>query len=299
MARLHARGSQARVNGILAPASAGVDIASGTVDLYFYDAANKTSTKLNPAPAEFCNVQLSSDGTKVLISAEDVSTGYCQIYLADAKYKTFTKLTNDASVHGDASLSADGKTIIYDDGTHNDATLYTVPAAGGTPTKLTFTSVETAWAPVFTPDGKKILFTGYDGTSFYVYMANADGTGLTQLTRVPSDEEPAVSPDGTQVAFARYSEDAPTIDIYIVSIGGETNSNPAKILTTDASVSGMSHYPMFTSSGKLLFLSYKPNRDNDNLNDNIFEINTDGTGLTQITSTTYETCFNWWSWWDF
>jgi len=64
-----------------------------------------------------------------------------------------------------------------------------------------------SFAPTFTPDGKKILFSSNkhncDGRKFELYMINADGTGLEQVTDFGGFTAfPEISPDGKKVVFA-------------------------------------------------------------------------------------------------
>jgi Tol biopolymer transport system component len=126
-----------------------------------------------------------------------------------------------------------------------------------------------------------------------IYSVNLS-TGATQQLSMGTDFDayPTVSADGTHVAFQRYQE---TNDIWgsnvaVVGITGESTSNPATIVTTD----NMSWQPVYLGS-KILYASDKVN-DPGTYADNIYLMNGDGSGVTRITNTTLETCFNWWAW---
>jgi TolB protein len=64
-----------------------------------------------------------------------------------------------------------------------------------------------SFAPTFTPDGKKILFSSNkhdcDGRKFELYLINVDGTGLEQVTDFGGFTAfPEFSPDGKMISFA-------------------------------------------------------------------------------------------------
>jgi Tol biopolymer transport system component len=249
------------------------------------DTSAGTNTKLNPQSAAFYNVQLSYDGTKLLFVAED-SAGYAQIYLADAKFLTLTQLTTGTADHLNASLSKDGTMIAYDP--NGDYGVATIPATGGEPTILSLPTLSDAYGPVFTPDGKMILITGWSGDASFVYGLNLDGTGLTQLTKGAYwDGTPSVSPDGTRIVFERDGEE--TDDIAVVGIGGESTANPVTMLTSN----GKSWQPQYLGD-KILFMSWKD--DPSKYLDKIYEMNGDGSNVLQLTNSTMEDCFNWWYW---
>jgi Tol biopolymer transport system component len=64
-----------------------------------------------------------------------------------------------------------------------------------------------SFAPTFTPDGKKILFSSNkhacDSRKFELYLINVDGTGLEQVTDFGGFTSfPEFSPDGKKLVFA-------------------------------------------------------------------------------------------------
>jgi len=64
-----------------------------------------------------------------------------------------------------------------------------------------------SFAPTFTPDGKKILFSSNkhncDSRDFELYMVNLDGSGLEQVTNYGGFTSfPEFSPDGKRLVFA-------------------------------------------------------------------------------------------------
>jgi Tol biopolymer transport system component len=68
------------------------------------------------------------------------------------------------------------------------------------------------------PSGKIAFVSDRDGND-EIYVLDADGSGLTNLTRNPAaDETPAWSPDGTHVAFA--SERSGFFELYVMDANG-------------------------------------------------------------------------------
>ncbi len=56
--------------------------------------------------------------------------------------------------------------------------------------------------PSWSPDGKQIVFTGYDGGLSDLFVVNVDGSNLHRLTNDKyADLEPSWSPDGKTIAF--------------------------------------------------------------------------------------------------
>jgi Tol biopolymer transport system component len=64
-----------------------------------------------------------------------------------------------------------------------------------------------AYAPAWSPDGSRLAFVSGRSGDEEIYVAKADGTGLTRLTKLPGpDLSPAWSSDGRQLAWSRNAE---------------------------------------------------------------------------------------------
>src|SRR2546426_12376408 len=106
-------------------------------------------------------------------------------------------------------VSPDGKQIVFtrtttalENGRRN-ADIWMVPADGSAPPKELIAGEKSENSPRFTPDGKHIAFiSNRDGAS-QVYLADADGRAVKQVTKVSGGvQSPLVlSWDGKKIAF--------------------------------------------------------------------------------------------------
>jgi Tol biopolymer transport system component len=73
------------------------------------------------------------------------------------------------------------------------------------------------WAPFFSPDGKKIIFSSNHasprGYSFQLYMIHLDGSNLTQITTESNfNAFPMFSPDGKKLVWSSNRNNGGTRD---------------------------------------------------------------------------------------
>ena len=92
----------------------------------------------------------------------------------------------------------------------------------------------------------KLVFQRCSGCE--IYVINADGTGLRQLT---DGLDPAWSPDGKRVAFTRWRKPSP--GIYVID---EDGKNETQVFGSE-----MTKSPVWSPDGKRLAVTYKHGED--------------------------------------
>lgn len=115
------------------------------------------------------------------------------------------------------------------------ATKETTTTVKATPVAPAATAVPPATGG--TPPGS-ILFDSFENGNFSIYRVRADGTGLTQL--IAGGSEPALSPDGSRIAY-RMRKDTGGLGIGIASSTGVYEST-----VTEESAAG---YPTWSADG--------------------------------------------------
>jgi Tol biopolymer transport system component len=181
----------------------------------------QASSRATPPPAE-----------RIVGEARPIDTGFAN------------RCNND---HG---LSPDGTLLAISDQSQGDgqSVIYTLPATGGTPRRIT------AHAPSYwhawSPDGKTLAYCAERGGEFDVYTIPVEGGAETRLTTAPGlDDGPDYSPDGRWIYF--NSERSGTMQIYRM----RTDGTEQERLTSDGRADWSPHP---SPDGKwVAFLSYE------------------------------------------
>lgn len=101
----------------------------------------------------------------------------------------------------------------------------------GTQLRVLTPPLYNAHNPVWSPDGRRLAFNGNfavgDVGDWDIYVMNADGSGLTNLTQsdVPSDEHPQWSPNGQWIAFSSTNPRRYDPDIHTIRSNGTRHRN--------------------------------------------------------------------------
>jgi Tol biopolymer transport system component len=159
--------------------------------------------------------------------------------------------------------------------------LYTINPDGTGKTEIVNSQTEIHY-PSWSPDGTKIAFsrTVFPSQNFQIFVVNADGSNVLQLTNTGSNYGTEWSPDGTKIAFT--SARTGNNDIWVMNPDGTNQTN----LTPNTPAADIE--PTWSPDGsKMAFTSL---RDFPNITGNIsrgFEIytmNADGTAPVRLTN---------------
>jgi Tol biopolymer transport system component len=178
--------------------------------------------------------------------------------------------------HLSANWSPDGKTAIF---AVNDG-IWEVNADGSDLHQLVHAAPGTGFGdgPSFTPDGKSIVMEHCceTGIRTELYIMNADGTGLKQLSTQAfdaADTEPQVSPDGRRIVFNLCGDPGCVVATVNINGGNLTRLTDPALDTT---------YPNWSPDSKKIVFTMQPTV-NGVSTDDIASINPDGSGFTQLT----------------
>jgi len=206
-------------------------------EIYVMDADGSNQTNItNTTESVEGQPAWSPDGTKIaFVRGRDVSS---DVWTMNADGSNPTLLFSDG---GQPAWSPDGTKIAF---THDPYPedrigdgIYTINADGSGLTIIQegFGRGD-ALTPNWSPDGTKIAFGSHLDSGggpedyHYIWVINADGSGLSQLTESLSTYSPSLpawSPDGTKIAFDRWgdSETGGPGEIYVMDADGSNQTN--------------------------------------------------------------------------
>ncbi|MBM3790774.1 MAG: hypothetical protein FJW35_10570, partial [Acidobacteria bacterium] len=109
------------------------------------------------------------------------------------------RVTMAAGWEGEPAISPDGSRVLYTSDAGGNLDVYWVDIRGGDPVQITDDDAVDK-DPSWFPDGSNIAFASDRGGAWSIWKVSQSGGGATLL--VPGAEHPAISPDGSRLAFA-------------------------------------------------------------------------------------------------
>jgi len=143
-----------------------------------------------------------TNGRIAFVSSRDL---FGEIYTMDSDGLNVMRLTNNISPDGSPRWSPDGSMITFQRDVGGNTDIYTMTSTGMSQMVIT-SDAATDEYPSWSPDGTQIVFDSErDGTGTDIFVMNADGSGVTQLTfeTTGGNFYPAWAPDGTRIAFTK------------------------------------------------------------------------------------------------
>lgn len=181
---------------------------------------------------------------------------------SQAQVPAAVRVTVDEGTSMSVAVSPDGKSLAID----LQGSIWVLPAAGGEARRVT-DLFDDARQPVWTPDGRSIVFFAYRDGGYHLWSVSPEGTGQHQLTRGMFDErEPAVSHDGTRIAFSsdRGNPLGSDYNIYVLDL----RDGAVRQITRDPAEDSM---PSWSPDDRQL--SYVSTRENGH---GVWAVNADG-----------------------
>jgi hypothetical protein len=194
------------VSKITGPALVFSQVTTAGSSIGWSNLTNGAAASLPRSPyACVMEARLSPDGTRIVAITNangDCDSGAATVSTIVVATGVATTLVSLPAGSSDTfsvpNWSKDGSTILYTLNQEGGSQLYTVPAAGGTPTALT--NGANLLDGVYSPDGTKVAAGDYADDNLTVLTL-----GTTVRTTVPAmgaPERPAWSPDGSLLSFS-------------------------------------------------------------------------------------------------
>lgn len=214
-------------------------------------------------------IDASADGSRIVFANR---TGVGILTLADDTPEMLLE-NSDTTFYGPPTFLSDGRVAVVVDDDDEVGGLIGIVQPDGTVEMVPN-------SPIVTDiDGgadNSIVFVKYTDTKRSLGIIDADGLNLHTITDGPDDIDPAVSPDGSQIAFIRVDGDSAAVSI-ADRVGGPV------IGLIGSPQSGSVRWPEWAPDGSRLVVSMTEEPDDEGLSYEQLFVLDPAVGTTQLT----------------
>ena len=237
-------------SGLIAFARCPPDGANCTIYVRPAD-SSENARRLTSTGSDAFDPSLSRDGTRILYSVSGLR-------IIDIESGDIVRHSNGAD-DSDGAWSSDDTQIVYaghrdrDPGDDNDDFEIRLDTITVTQDSIPLTSNDVLdFDPDWLPDDSGIVFAQGEGDASALKLIDIDTREITDLTSPGfGDEDPAVSPDGTEVVFTSLRGETGGYDLFLLNL--ETLE-----ITALTPMEGDEHDPAWSPGGRYIIFSGGP-----------------------------------------
>ena len=149
---------------------------------------------INGAPS------FSPDGRQLALTLGGID-GNLDIHVLDLSTRQTRRLTTHRAIDTEGSWSPDGRYIYFTSDRSGGPQVYRVPAAGGTPERVTFEGGYNA-RPRLSPDGKRLAMVHLDRGNYRIAVMDVKSKELLVVSAGQQDESPSFAPNSDTLIYA-------------------------------------------------------------------------------------------------
>ena len=241
------------------------------------------ATLILPAAANAATPDPNPNGRVVFASTRYPATNQ-ELYSVNPDGTGLARLTWSATGEQYPSWSPDGSRIAFESSAEGASSIHVMNADGSDDRRVspeTYNAIDTE--PTWSPDGSQIAFSSTRpfNDSWHIWVMNADGSGLRQLTSEFSTG-PAWSPDGTRIAYLGSGAG--------ISVVNMVGSGTRRLTISPSGYSD--DRPSWSPDGSQLVFPRRVTFGNDS---QLYIVDADGSNERQLTTTEGASRFPSWS----
>jgi len=217
-------GSSGDIDGKFSPDGSMVAFRRGGLgDLYLVSVEGESRGSARRLTADNPGVRgiaWGRDGKRILFGSMEGGRGW-GIWQVNVDGSALTRVLSGSLNLSFPAISPDGKTLAVE---QQDivTNLTEISLNGAQTSRLVAASSRQDYSPVYSPDGRQILFVSSRSGTIELWIAKADGTDARQITHLNGEGfaiTPSWSPDASQVVYAIRRDGATSIWLMRLSTG--------------------------------------------------------------------------------